>query len=306
VLLVSEHSHYSVERTAGLMGLGSQSVIGVGEREGKMCPAELERVIGDLRRDGRIPFAVSATAGATAMGLFDPLDQIADVCQRAGVWMHVDGAHGASFVMSDALRHLVHGIERADSVAWDPHKMLWMPMSTGAVLVRDGRNLEAAFRQKAPYLFHTRPGEDRCRDAGRMTLQCTRRFDALKLWVALRHYGADHFAGLLERTSATTRSLQDKLEAAPDFQPMHAVESNILCFRHLPEAVSTWTDDQVDAFQAELRARVNASGRGWITTTVLNERRVLRVTLMNPRTGEEHLDRLMEALREFGRGLGTT
>lgn len=301
VLLVSEHSHYSVERTAGLMGLGSHSVIGVGERDGKMCPAELERAIGDLRREGLIPFAVSATAGATATGLFDPLDPIADVCQRAGVWMHVDGAHGASFVMSETLRHLVHGIERADSVAWDPHKMLWMPMSTGAVLVRDGRHLEAAFRQKAPYLFHTRPGEDRCRDAGRMTLQCTRRFDALKLWVALRHYGADHFAGLLERTAAATRSLRDKLEAAPDFQPMHAAESNILCFRHLPESVRAWKDGEVDAFQAELRARLNASGRGWITTTVLNERRVLRVTLMNPRTGDEHLERLVDALREIGR-----
>lgn len=300
VLLVSEHSHYSVERTAGLMGLGSQAVIAVGEREGRMCPAALERAIDEARARGGIPFAVSATAGATAMGLFDPLDEIADVCGRKGVWMHVDGAHGASFVLSGRLRHLVAGIERADSVAWDPHKMLWMPISTGAVLVRDGRHLEAAFRQKAPYLFHARPGDDRCRDAGRMTLQCTRRFDALKLWVALRHYGADHFASLLERTVSTTRALHHKLDAAPDFQVMHPAESNILCFRHLPASVSRLGGDEADSFQSALRARLNASGRGWITTTVLNGKRVLRVTLMNPRTGEEHLDRLIEALREMG------
>lgn len=295
VLLVSGHSHYSVERTAGLMGLGSEAVVPVPDRGGKMDPAALEEALRALKREGRIPFAVSATAGSTATGLFDPLDEVADVCAREGVWMHVDGAHGASFLLSDALRPLVRGIERADSIAWDPHKMLWMPMSTGAVLVRDGRHLNAAFRQKAPYLFHARPGEERSWDAGRMTLQCSRRFDALKLWVSLRHYGADHFAGLLETTVAATASLHAKLEAAPDFEPVHAPESNILCFLHRPE--------RGDDFQAELRRRYNESGTGWITATVLDGRRVLRVTLMNPQTSDEHLDRLLDGLREVGRGI---
>jgi L-2,4-diaminobutyrate decarboxylase len=144
VLLVSGHSHYSVERTAGLMGLGSEAVVSVADRGGKMDPAALHDALRTLKREGRIPFAVSATAGSTATGLFDPLDEIANVCASEGVWMHVDGAHGASFLLSDALRHLVRGIERADSIAWDPHKMMWMPMSTGAVLVRDGRHLDAA------------------------------------------------------------------------------------------------------------------------------------------------------------------
>ncbi|CAA9317710.1 MAG: Aromatic-L-amino-acid decarboxylase [uncultured Gemmatimonadetes bacterium] len=295
VLLVSGHSHYSVERTAGLMGLGSEAVVSIPDRGGKMDPAALDDALGVLKREGRIPFAVSATAGSTATGLFDPLDEVADVCARHGVWMHVDGAHGASFLISEPLRHLVRGIERADSIAWDPHKMMWMPMSTGAVLVRDGRHLNAAFRQKAPYLFHARPGEERSWDAGRMTLQCSRRFDALKLWVSLRHYGADHFAELLETTVRNTHSLHAKLAAAPDFEPMHAPESNILCFRHLPE--------RGDGFQAELRRRYNESGAGWITTTVLDGRRVLRVTLMNPHSTGEHLDRLLDGLREVGRGI---
>jgi L-2,4-diaminobutyrate decarboxylase len=295
VLLISGHSHYSVERTAGLMGLGSEAVVSVADDGGKMDPLALHDALRTLKREGRIPFAVSATAGSTATGLFDPLDEIADVCASEGVWMHVDGAHGASFLLSDALRHLVRGIERADSIAWDPHKMMWMPMSTGAVLVRDGRHLNAAFRQRAPYLFHTRPGDDRSWDAGRMTLQCSRRFDALKLWVALQHYGANHFAGLLETTVRTTHSLHTKLAAAPDFEPEHAPESNILCFRHLPE--------RGDDFQSELRRRYNGSGAGWITTTVLDGRRVLRVTLINPHTADEHLDRLLDGLREVGRGI---
>jgi L-2,4-diaminobutyrate decarboxylase len=128
-----------------------------------------------------------------------------------------------------------------------------------------------------------------------MTLQCSRRFDALKLWVTLQHYGADHFAGLQETTVRTTQSLHAKLAAAPDFEPEHAPESNILCFRHLSE--------RGDDFQAELRRRYNESGAGWITTTVLDGRRVLRVTLINPHTADEHLDRLLDGLREVGRGI---
>lgn len=303
VLLVNAHSHYSVDRTAGLMGLGSDAVVPVAERGFRMAPAALEDTIRAVRREGRIPFAVSATAGSTATGTFDPLDEIAEVCARENVWMHVDGAHGASYALSGELRHLVRGMERAQSVAWDPHKLLWMPMSCGAVLVRDRRWLDAAFQQTAPYLFHPRPGETRSRDAGKLTLQCSRRNDALKLWICLRHYGADHFARLNEKAAANARSLHAKLSAAPDFHPVHEPDSNILCFRHLPEPLSGKGDVETDAFQAAVRARYNASGQGWITSTVLDDRRVLRVTLMNPATDDGHLDRLVHGLRETGREL---
>jgi L-2,4-diaminobutyrate decarboxylase len=301
VLLVSPHAHYCVERAAGLMGMGSDAILTVPARDGRMDPAALERMLGEVQCEGRVPLAVVATAASTATGLFDPLDRIADVAAAAGVWFHVDGAHGASFLLSERLRHHLRGIEHADSVAWDPHKMMWMPISLGAVLVRDGRHLDAAFQQSAPYLFHLRPGETRSRDTGTRTLQCSRRFDALKLWVCLQHYGADHFASLAERTVRTTRYLFDRLAAADDFEPMHEPESNILCFRHLPPRLADAPPEEIDRFQADLRARYNASGRGWITATVLDGRRTLRVTLINPHTGEEHVDRMLEGLREEGR-----
>jgi L-2,4-diaminobutyrate decarboxylase len=268
-----------------------------------MDPAALDEAIRRAQGEGRIPLAAVATAGSTATGLFDPLDAIADVCARAGVWLHVDGAHGASCALSERLRPRLRGIERADSVAWDPHKMLWMPISSGAVLVREKRHLDAAFQQSAPYLFHPQPDEPRGVDQGKMTLQCSRRFDALKLWVCLRRYGADFFGGLNERTTERTESLHRKLEAAPDFEPMHRAESNILCFRYLPARLEGWSEERIDAFQAELRARYNASGRGWITATVLEDRRVLRVTLINPATEDEHLDRMLDALREIGEAI---
>lgn len=300
VVLVSSHAHYSVERAVGLMGMGSDAVIEVGEREGTMDVDALERSLHEARAGGRVPLAIVATAGSTATGQFDDLEAVSEVAKRAGVWLHVDGAHGASFLCSPALRNRLRGIERADSVAWDPHKMMFMPISTGAVFVRDRRHLDSAMQQSAPYLFHPRPGEARSRDIGQRTLQCSKRLDALKLWICLRHYGLEHFAELQEKTVRNTEYLYARLSDAEDFETLHRPESNILCFRHLPERARKMDHAGQDRLQAELRERFNASGRGWITTTLLGGRRVLRVTLINPLTEEEHLGALLRGLRELG------
>jgi L-2,4-diaminobutyrate decarboxylase len=301
VVLVSSHAHYSVERAVGLMGMGSDAVVAVGGREGTMDADSLEQSLHEARAGGRVPMAVVATAGSTATGQFDDLEAVGAVARRAGVWLHVDGAHGASFLCSLALRDRLRGIERADSVAWDPHKMMFMPISTGAIFVRERRHLDAAMQQSAPYLFHPRPGEERSRDIGQRTLQCSKRLDALKLWICLRHYGLEHFAALQEKTVRNTEYLFARLGEEDDFEAMHRPESNILCFRHLPERARGMDPARLDRFQAELRERFNASGRGWITTTLLGGRRVLRVTLINPLTEEEHLDALLDGLRETGR-----
>jgi L-2,4-diaminobutyrate decarboxylase len=301
VVLVSPHAHYCVERAVGMMGLGNDAMVMVPERDGRMDPEALAALVPALRAEGRIPFAVAATAGSTATGLFDPLEEIAEIAHRERLWLHVDGAHGASFLLSERLKHRLRGIERADSVAWDPHKMMWMPISTGAVFVRDHRHLDAALQQAAPYLFHPRAGETRSLDTGRRTLQCSRRFDALKLWVCLQHHGADFFGALLETTASATESLYEKLVERAEWEPAHRPESNILCFRYLPPALRDADPVAQDAFQAALRERYNASGEGWITTTVLNGRRVLRVTLMNPETGDAHLERMLDGVERMGR-----
>jgi L-2,4-diaminobutyrate decarboxylase len=303
VVFVSAQSHYSMERAVGVLGLGSDAVLSIPDRDGRMDPVALGSRSAEARREGHVPLAIVATAGSTPTGCFDDLDAIATIAERERVWLHVDGAHGASLLLSAAHRHRLRGIERADSVSWDPHKLMFMPISLGAVFVRDHRYLDAAFQQSAPYLFHPAAGETRSFDAGRRTLQCSRRFDALKLWVALRHYGAEYFAGLVERTISNAELLYRMLAVAPDFEAEHAPESNILCFRHLPAAVRGGAPEEIDAFQGALREAYNASGMGWITTTVLDGRRVLRVTLMNTRTGEAHLARLLEGLREVGAGL---
>jgi L-2,4-diaminobutyrate decarboxylase len=297
-VFVAAHAHYSVERSIGIMGLGASAAIPVAERDFRLNPDALARAIDLAVAEGRIPLAIVATAASTATGLFDDLVAIGEIARDRGIWLHVDGAHGASLLASPRLRERLRGIERADSIAWDPHKMMFMPISAGAVLVRDRRHLDAAFQQSAPYLFHPRPGETRSHDIGRRTLQCSRRFDALKVWICLRHYGLDHFARLQERTVNNALYLHRRLSDAPDFEPAHAPESNILCFRHLPAAWQDRPADELDALQGRLREAYNASGRGWVTTTILGGRRVLRVTLMNPATEERHLDALLDGLRE--------
>jgi L-2,4-diaminobutyrate decarboxylase len=304
VVLTSPQAHYSIERALGVMGLPADAAVPVGAGSGKLEAEELTGAVAAARAEGRHPFAIVATAGSTATGQFDDLDSIAGVAERERIWLHVDGAHGASFLASPALRHRLRGIERADSVAWDPHKMMFMPISTGAILLRDRRHLDAAFQQSAPYLFHLREGETRSRDIGKRTLQCSKRFDALKIWVCLQHYGLDHFGALQERTVRNTRYLHEQLTAADDFEPLHEPESNILCFRFLPPGMDRSDPEPLDTLQARLRERYNASGRGWITATTLEGRRVLRVTMMNPHTNESHIQRLLSGLREEAEDLG--
>jgi L-2,4-diaminobutyrate decarboxylase len=159
--------------------------------------------------------------------------------------------------------------------------------------MRDERDLEAAFAQRAPYLFHGAADGERAWDQGPRSFMCSRRADALKVWVALQRYGADGIGALYDRLCDTTRALYNLLAMRSDFTALHEPESNILCFRYLRAGA---TEEELDAINRTLRERYNQSGAGWITATVLGGRRVLRVTMMNPRTTREHVERLVDGL----------
>lgn len=315
VVVCGEHAHYAVSRAAGEMGLGLRNVVTVPSRDPaagdyRMNAAALARALGDLDASGRRVMAVVATAGSTATGSFDDLDAAADACAAGDLWLHVDGAHGGSALLSPAHRRRLDGLARAHSLAWDPHKMLLVPLAAGVVLVRDERWLDGAFAQAAPYLFHGPAGTPpsapdaeefdheppRAWDQGVRSFQCSRRFDALKLWVVLQRYGADGLGALYDRLCALAGRLHARLAQHPAFEPLHAPESNILCFRRTAASFGGAAGAELDAAHATLRARYNASGAGWITTTVLGGRRVLRVTVMNPRTTDAHLAQLVEGL----------
>jgi L-2,4-diaminobutyrate decarboxylase len=299
VVVYGEQAHYAVARAVGEMGLGMRNAIAVPARDYRMDVEALRATLDRLTREGRTVMAVVATAGSTPTGSFDDLDAVGKLCEQRGIWLHVDAAHGGSALLSPKHAARMKGIERASSIAWDPHKMMLLPLSAGVVLVRDERVLEGAFAQKAPYLFHgTKAQGERDWDQGKRSFLCSRRADAIKVWVALQRYGADGFAGLYEKLCETALLLQETLVEHPDFTPLHVPESNILCFRWT--GGGTLGEEERDAANLRIREQYNRSGDGWITTTVLDGRRVLRVTVMNPRTSPRHVVRLVAGLAALG------
>ena len=291
VIVCGEHAHYAVLRAAGELGLGSRSVVLIPSRDFRMDMDALASTLQRLAAQRSRIVAVVATAGSTPTGSFDDLETAVSLCREHGVWLHVDGAHGASALFSDAHRSRLQGIEHADSIAWDPHKMMLLPLSAGMLLVRDEAALERAFAQRAPYLFHAQQG--RVVDQGIRSFQCSRRGDALKLWVALQRYGADGIAALYDHLCATTRVFCDAVRDTPGLEALHEPECNILCFRCV---VAGRTEDELDALNWQVREELNRSGAAWITTTVLDGRRVLRVTIMNPLTTADDARAIVDAV----------
>ena len=304
VVLCGEHTHYAVTRAVAELGLGMRSAIVIPSASYRMDVGALGREIRRLR-ERQIPImAVVATVGHTATGSFDDLDAIGTLCDGEGIWLHIDGAHGATAVLSDRHRHRVRGMERARSIAWDPHKMMLLPLPAGMLLVRSERDLQSAFAQQAPYLFHGDDDAARVRDQGVRSFQCSRRADVLKLWFAIQRFGSSGLGQLYDHLCGTARILYDAIEERGDFENLHEPESNILCFRYLGgdtkrrggESSPAEEGQRIDALNRELRPRYNKAGTGWITATVLDGRPVLRVTMMNPRTGEEHVRALLDGL----------
>jgi L-2,4-diaminobutyrate decarboxylase len=291
VVLAGEHAHYAVTRAVAELGLGMRRAVAVPSRDHRMDTRALAGRLAQLRAEGAPVMAVVATAGSTATGSFDDLDTIGRLCEEHDAWLHVDGAHGASALVSARHRHRVRGIERARSIAWDPHKLLLMPLGTGMLLVRDEAELDRAFLQRAPYLFHGAGG--RVLDQGVRSFLCSRPVDVLKLWVALQRYGLEGLAAAHDHLCDVAHGLWELIGTRDDFEAMHEPESNILCFRWRGPGLD---DEALDDRNRRLREAYNLSGAGWITTTVLDGRRVLRVTIMNPRTRASHTRALLDGL----------
>jgi L-2,4-diaminobutyrate decarboxylase len=292
-ILSSTETHYSVARAAQIMGLGKAGAwpVPVDTRH-RLRPDALADAKRAAEKSGRRVFAVVASAGSTATGAFDPLEGVADFCAREQLWMHVDGAHGASAAISPTHRPRLAGIERADSVVWDAHKMLLMPALVTAVLFRDGRRSYQAFAQEASYLFSAAPPEAQWFNLGGRTLECTKSMLVLKLYLALAAYGPDFFAEYIDGMFALARRFAARVSAAPDLELAVEPDCNIVCFR--------WTGGPAaerDAAQARIRQALIAGGRFYLVQTTLARGVFLRVTLINPLTEDCHLAELLDAVR---------
>ena len=304
VLVAHADSHYSVARAAGILGLGSRQTVRVGlDSRGRMDPVLLDEELTRLRTAGRPIVAVVACACATPIGAFDPLEAIAAVCRRHEVWLHVDAAHGGAALLSDRHRHLLAGIDQADSVVWDAHKMLFVPGLCAFIFYRNRSHAFEAFRQDAPYLFDpAAPGLAEY-DSGVKTVECTKRAAAFGLWGVWALFGQQLFTDMVDVTFGLGQTFYEKLSAADDFQPLHEPQCNIVVFRHLPAALRAAPPERIGAFQLDLRRRLIESGEFYIVPSKHEGVGALRVTIINPLTTAAHLDALMDALRRYGREL---
>lgn len=304
LIVVHSDVHYSVSRAAGILGLGTSHVVRVGlDSRRRMDPNQLEQILGALRARNQPVVAVVACACSTPIGAFDPLDDIADVCARHGVWLHVDAAHGGAACLSPQYRHLVAGLHRAESVAWDAHKMLFVPALCAFVFYRDQARRFEAFRQDAPYLFDpAAPGLAEF-DSALRTVECTKRAAVFGLWGVWSLFGPQLFADLVNVTFGMGQVFHEKLSAAADFVPLHEPQCNIVVFRYVPPALRDAPGDVLGRFQFELRRRIIESGEFYIVSTKIDGVGALRVTIINPLTMPEHLDRLLDAIRAAGEQL---
>ncbi|HWP35220.1 MAG TPA: pyridoxal-dependent decarboxylase [Thermodesulfobacteriota bacterium] len=293
-LLASEHVHYCVTKAAGIIGLGEGAVVPVAtDGACRMDPAALRAAYRRALRAGRRVMAVVASAGVTATGAYDPLRPIGEFCRERGLWLHVDGAHGASALLSPRHRAKLDGLALADSLVWDFHKLLFMPAMASVVLFRDGRRAHTVFEQDASYLYHAEAADVRY-DLGHRTFECTKRVLALPLWLTLMTYGVERLVAPLERTYELARWLAERLAREPDIEVPHEPESNIVCFR-LRHPFREGAE--LDAFQEAVRRRLARSGSFYLSQARLPSGLHLRATLMNALTTEEELDALPTALR---------
>jgi L-2,4-diaminobutyrate decarboxylase len=304
VIIASGESHYCVARSAGILGIGSDNVARAPvDHRLRMDPSALEALLADLKRKGTTVIAVVASACSTRTGAFDPLEAISGVCASHGAWLHVDAAHGGAACLSDRYRHLIRGIEHADSVVWDAHKMLHVPALCTFVFYRDKRHRSSAFEQDAPYLYDPTVPHLAEHDSGLATMECTKRAAALGLWGTWCLFGRGLFRDIVETTFDMGRRFWELLSEADDFIALHEPMCNIIMFRHLPPLLRGADAATVGAFQFQLRRRVIEAGRYYLVPGKWDGQGALRCVITNPLTTVDHLRGLMAELREQGREL---
>lgn len=290
VMYVTEEGHSCLHKAAQLLGLGARNVRTVPvDAQFRMDVRALRAMIAEDLDAGLRPFCVAGSAGTVNSGAVDPLDDIADVARAYGLWFHVDGAYGALGILADGAGPRYAGLERADSLALDPHKWLGVPVGCGCALLRDPSAARAAFSLVPSYLTDENAG-----DLGWFAEygpEQTRPFRALKTWATLSHLGRSGVKRLVDHTGGLARTLGAMVEQAPDFELLAPVATSITAFRHVPEGADP------DVLNQALPVAVQARGNTFLTGTRLGGRAALRACFLHPDTTEQDLVVLLEEIR---------
>lgn len=297
-IMVYEEAHYCVDRAAKIMGLGEKGIIKIPATSNfSMDISVLDEYYRKAAKNGIKVFAIVGSAPSTAVGIYDDLDAIAAFSKKHDLWFHVDGAHGGASIFSPKYQNTVKGIDQADSVVIDGHKMMMMPTITTALLYKDGNHSHTTFSQKADYLLEQSEDEDWYNLAKR-TFECTKTMMSILWYTILKTYGAGIFDEYVTTLYDLGHQFGEMIENHPQFKLAIKPMSNIVCFQFIDDSLSV---PELNKINENIRQRLLENGEFYIVQTKLNGVHYLRTTIMNPFTTKEHLNRLLERIRAIAK-----
>ncbi|APQ15915.1 pyridoxal phosphate-dependent decarboxylase family protein [Maribacter hydrothermalis] len=293
-IMVSEEAHYCVDRAARIMGLGNQGIIKVPvTREFQMDTSLLESKFEEAKAKGIEVFAIIGSAPSTATGIFDDLETIGGFAEKQKIWFHVDGAHGGAGIFSKKYRHTLNGIDKADSVVIDGHKMMMMPALTTALLFKNEINSKATFSQKADYLLSDSEHED-WYNSGKRTFECTKNMMSIHWFTLLKLYGEEVFDANVTQLYDMGAIFANLIAEEPNFEVALQPMSNIVCFRFIEPGMST---EYLNELNIKIRQALLEDGEFYIVQTKLKGVHYMRITVMNPFTTLQHFKALIEKIK---------
>lgn len=297
-VLVSEEAHYCIDRAARILGFGAKGIIKVPTNSSFQIDVDLiEEYLEKAQQDGLVVIAIVGCASSTATGSYDDLEALAEIATKHNLWFHVDGAHGAGVVFSEKYKHLAKGIDQADSVVIDFHKMLLTPSLNTALLFRQGEESYKTFEQRAQYLWGSQQSRE-WYNSGKRTFECTKLMMSLKAYSVVKMYGEDVFEKNINRLYDQGKEFAQIIRNRDEFELLMEPEANILNFRYV-----RFPDTDLNANNSKIRESLLQSGKFYIVQTMINEQRYLRTSIMNPLTTEEDFEALLDEIEMIATSL---
>ncbi len=310
VIYASEEVHMCIPKAVNILGIGTNNIRWIKVNDNyRLDILDLEFKIAEDKKKGKHPFAVVATAGTVNTGAIDPLESIADVCQKHNLWFHVDAAYGGFAALSPKLKPLLNGISRADSIALDPHKWLFIPFEAGCVLVKNPFFMTQTFTTKTDYIHADStkiPLSDDV-DYSEYGIQLSRGFRALKIWMSLKQYGVEKYGRIIEQNTNLARYMAELIEESPDFNIMFPVNLSIVCFRYVPKDINKKyksrqkkkIEEYLNHLNKAIVQALRADRRAYVSSTILEDKFVLRACIVNHRTTKKDIVDIIGIIREL-------
>jgi len=300
-IAVSEETHYSIIRTVEMLGFDKQQIIKLPVNTKRQVDIrKVQSTLDKAKKDGFKVFCIVANAGTTAIGAFDPIQELAEVAEKNECWLHVDGAHGASFLLSEKHKYKLQGIEKADSITWDAHKMMFIPGTCSMLFYKNKNRSKSAFRQEASYVFEKEEDQYSKYDGAKKNIECTKRPMVMNLWIIWAFYGPKVFEKKIDLLCSLITRSYNYLLLDDDFETLHEPEANMLCFRYNPKKLNSV---YVKNLQIGIRDQLKFNGDFFISKVNLDGEPALRVVFMNHNIQIHHFMMLLEEIKKIGNNI---